>query len=476
MIELIMSSENSINRRRFLGTSAGAAGASLYSPAGAASQAGRKRPNVLVFYTDQQRWDSLGVNGSPMGLTPNLDRMAANAVRFDHAFTSQPVCGPARSSIQTGKYPTVTGVFHNGPALKDDEQTLGHYFGRSGYRTGYVGKWHLGGSVREPVPLERRGGYDQWWTAADVLEFTSGAFEGKVFDAKNKPIEFKKYRVDFMTDLAVDFLSQQKSDPFFLFLSYLEPHHQNNLNRFVAPEGYADRYRNTFHIPPDLAPFPGDWKSQLPDYYGIIARIDECFGRIMKELETRNLLDNTIVVFTTDHGCHFRTRNSEYKRSCHEASIHIPFMIQGPGFEPNRSVKELVSIIDLAPTLLDATGMQIPSAIQGRSLVPLAQNKQKIWRSGVMVQMREEALQRAYRTDRWKYCIFDPESKRSEMHSEQYTERFLYDLYADPNEHVNLVGRAAYRKIADELRDQLIENMVSAGEPRPKVTPARYYA
>ncbi|MCL4401271.1 MAG: sulfatase-like hydrolase/transferase [Acidobacteria bacterium] len=476
MIELIMSSENSINRRRFLGASTGAAGATLYGPARAAGQTGGKRPNVLVFYTDQQRWDSLGVNGSPMGLTPNLDRMAGNAVRFDHAFTSQPVCGPARSTIQTGKYPTTTGVIHNGPTLKDDEQTLGHYFGRSGYRTGYVGKWHLGGSGTKPVPLERRGGYDQWWTAADVLEFTSGAFEGKVFDANNKPLEFKKYRVDYMTDLAVDFLSQQKSDPFFLFLSYLEPHHQNNLNRFVAPEGYADRYRNTYHIPPDLTPYPGDWKSQLPDYYGIIARIDECFGRLMKQLADQKLLDNTIVVFTTDHGCHFRTRNSEYKRSCHDASIRIPLMIQGPGFDAGRAVPELVSILDLPPTLLNAAGIGVPAAIQGRSLLNLARGKEKNWRNGVMVQMREEALQRAFRTERWKYCIYDPDSKRSEPHSTHYTERFLYDLYSDPHEHVNLVGRAAYRKIADELRDRLIERMVSVGEPRPEVTNARYYA
>src|SRR5579871_4935082 len=134
---------HSMNRRQFLGTSAGASSLA----ASAQTNTGRAaRPNVLVFLTDQQRWDSLGINGSPMGLTPNLDRFAARAVRFDRAFTSQPVCAPARSTLQTGKYPTATGVIHNGLTLKDDEQTLAQFFTKRGYQTGYIGKWHLGGT------------------------------------------------------------------------------------------------------------------------------------------------------------------------------------------------------------------------------------------------------------------------------------------------------------------------------------------
>ena len=458
-----------MNRRSFFGT----AGIGALS---AAQTSASVRPNVLVFYTDQQRWDSVGAYGGPMDLTPNLDRMTKSAVRFEHAFTSQPVCAPARSTIQTGKYPTTTGVFRNGLVLKDDEQTMAHHFKRAGYQTGYIGKWHLAATREKPVPLERRGGYDEYWAAADTLEFSSGAFEGRVFDAANRALEFKKYRVDFLTDLAVDFIRQRKPNPFYLFISYLEPHHQNDANRFIAPEGYADRYRNNFYIPPDLAPFPGDWKSQLPDYYGIIARIDECFGRVLKELTDQKLDDNTIVVFTTDHGCHFRTRNPEYKRSCHDASIRIPMVIRGPGFDANRVAPELASIVDLPPTLLDAAGLQVPTAMQGRSLLGLARGETSGWPNEIFVQMREEALQRAIRTERWKYCIFNPDSPNKEPSSTQYTERYLYDLYSDPHELVNLIGRASHRKIADELQARLIERMATVGEPRPKVTPARYYA
>src|SRR5262249_19969406 len=152
------------------------------------------------------------------------------------------------------------------------------------------------------------------------------------------------------------------------------------------------------------------------------------------------------VVFATDHGCHFKTRNSEYKRSCHESSIHIPLFIHGPGFDSGRIVPDLVSLIDLPPTLLDAAGFEPSRAMHGRSMLPLAQGKQIVWRQEVMIQMREEALQRALRTERWKYCIYNPDAHRDDPHSTTYVERFLYDLNSEPHEHVNLIGRADFRK------------------------------
>ncbi len=454
----------SVNRRSFLG-------ATLAAPAAGAATAA-PRPNVIVYFTDQQRWDTAGCYGCPMDLTPNLDRVAAGGVRFEYAFTSQPVCSPARSTLQTGKYPTTTGVIRNGPTLKPDEVTLAHLFKRHGYQTGYIGKWHLGGTGANPVPLAARGGYDEWWTAADMLERTSTPFEGYVWNAKDEKIPFNKYRPDALTDLAVDFIRQKKSRPFFLFLSQLEPHHDIQVKAHVAPPGYADRYRDTCWVPPDLAPYPGDWKSQLPHYYGAVARLDESFGRIMAELKDQGLEKNTIVVFTSDHGSHFRTRNTEYKRSCHEGSIRIPLVFSGPGFEPGRVVDRLVSLVDVPPTILAAAGIDPPREMQGRSLTNLAG-----WRNEVFVQMRTEALQRAIRTDRFKYCIFDPTSRRQdEPHSQTYVERYLYDLRADPHEHVNLIGRPQYRKIATELGERLIERMKEVGEPVPKIATTRFYA
>jgi arylsulfatase A-like enzyme len=464
-----------MKRREFLGAAA-ASGLALGQSTPPSTE--RRPPNVLVFFTDQQRPDTLGVYGNPMGLTPNLDRFASEGVRFGYAFTPQPVCAPARSSMQTGKYPTTTGVVRNGLVLKDNETTLPMLFGRSGYDTGYIGKWHLSAGSSDIVPMQWRGGYDQFWVASNALEHSSVAMEGTMWDRDNKPVAFTdEYRVDALTDQTIGFLRQKRTKPFFLFVSHLEPHFQNSTNTFIAPKGYADRYRNNFYIPPDLAPFRGDWKSQLPDYYGIVARIDEQFGRVIEELKAQDMLDNTIVVMTTDHGCHFRTRNAEYKRSCHEASTRVPLLIRGPGFEGGKTVSQLVSTVDLPATLLEATGVEVPAAMQGRSLMNLVRGNTAGWRNEVYIQMREEALGRALRTEQWKYCVFDPTvTDPKQPWSEHYQERHLYDLRNDPNELVNLAGRTDTKEIAAKLREKLIARIVENGEPKPVITPARWYA
>ncbi len=432
------------------------------------------RPNVLVVFTDQQRWDTVGCYGSPMNLTPNLDRMAERGVRFEYAFTCQPVCGPARASLQTGKYATAVGVWKNHIPLPQGEKTLAHYFKEAGYRVGYIGKWHLAATGEKPVPPELRGGYD-FWEAADVLEFTSHPYDTMVFDAQGEELRVPGYRVDALTERAIGFLRDDRDRPFFLFLSFLEPHQQNDWNRFVAPDGYAERYANPY-VPPDLRAFPGDWFQHLPDYYGMVARIDECLGKLLGALEELGISERTIVVFTSDHGCHFRTRNTEYKRSCHESSIRIPLVIRGPGFEGPKVVGNLVSLVDVTPTLLDAAGLPIPPVMQGRSLMPLVRGEYVDWEDEVFVQISEYLVGRAIRTRRWKYCVFAPDKEGGrDPSSRRYVERHLYDLAADPYEMVNLVGRREYRQVAEELRERLKRRMVAAGEEEPEIVEARYY-
>lgn len=425
-------------------------------------------PNILIVFTDQQRWDTVGCYGNPMGLTPHLDAMARQGVRFEYAFTPQPVCAPARGCLQTGRYATAHGVWRNGLALSADEATLAHDFGSAGYRTGYIGKWHLANTGAEAVPPERRGGY-QHWEAADVLEYTSHPYDTVLFDVANQPIHLAGYRVDALTDRAVAFLRQPQERPFFLFLSFLEPHFQNDLQAFVAPDGYAERYADCY-VPPDLEGHPGDWPESLPDYYGMVARIDECLGRLRAELERQGLDRNTLVVFTSDHGCHFRTRNGEYKRSCHESSIRIPLLMQGPGFEGGRVISELVSLLDLPPTLLAAAGLEVPARMQGHSLWPLVQGEATDWPAEVFFQISESQVGRALRTARWKYSVEAPEKQGwRDPASDTYVEQYLYDLDADPFEQRNLVGQPAYRQVAEELRQLLRDRMVAAGEAAPEI-------
>lgn len=429
------------------------------------------RPNILFFFTDQQRWDTVGCYGSKMSLTPNLDQMAEEGVRFDLAFTAQPVCGPARACLQTGMYPTVTGCFRNGIALPLDATTLAHRFKGAGYEVGYIGKWHLASTRDRPVPLEWRGGWNDFWLGADVLEFTSSPYGGGYFDEDNRLVKFTGYRVDSQTDHVLEYLrSRTGQRPFFLFLSYVEPHHQNDLNRYVAPKGYAARYAD-YDVPGDLVGHEeGDWRENLPDYYGICASLDENLGRIRAELERLGLAENTMIYFTSDHGSHFRTRNAEYKRSCHEASIRIPMVACGPGFGGGKVIDELVSLVHVPSTLLQIGGIEVPDHFHGRGLLPLVRGEAQDWPQEVFMQISEAQVGRAVRTRRWKYCVDAPDRNgRSDPDSPTYVEQYLYDLEADPHEQENLVGRPEYRAVADELMEILLRRMVAAGETAPEI-------
>jgi arylsulfatase A-like enzyme len=434
------------------------------------------RPNVIVILSDQQRWDTVGAYGCPIDLTPNLDALARRGVRFEHAFTPQPVCAPARGCLQTGKYATAHGVHRNGIALAEDEATLAHRFKAAGYEVGYTGKWHLAQTGDGPIPPERRGGYLDHWVASDLLEFTSHPYEGRMFGADMRPIALEGYRVDATTELAMQFVRRPRQSPFYLFISYLEPHHQNDWDRFVAPDGYAERFRHA-PIPEDLRERPGDWPSQWPDYLGAIARIDECVGRIVAELEAIGQADNTIVAYTSDHGCHFRTRNAEYKRSCHESSIRVPLVIAGPGIARGRVPEEMVSLVDLPPTLLDAAGVDVPRSMQGRTARPLWEGGADDWPAEAFVQISESEVGRAIRTRRWKYAVYAPDrDSRTDAGSDVYQERYMYNLGADPHERINLIGRPDHAEVAAELRERLIARMVAAGEGRPEIVPARFHA
>jgi len=435
-------------------------------------------PNVLVVLTDQQRWDTVGAYDSPMDLTPNLDAMAERGTLLEHTISPNPVCGPARETLQTGRYWSRHRGQHGTP-VSDDDNALARTFARHGYRTGYVGKWHLGGTMADPVPEEKRAGYE-YWRAADGLEYTSHPYEGLVYDEDNEPVTFDGYRVDALTDMAVSFLDRQadREDPFLLFLSYLEPHQQNDMWQYVAPDGYAERYSDPY-VPSDLRDQFGnsanrergvDWLSQLPDYYGACARIDECLGRLLDELDERDILEETVVLFTSDHGCHFWTRPGVYKRSPHESSIRVPGVIAGPGFDGGHRIGELVSLVDVAPTLLDAAGIGIPDTTAGESIRPLIEGSTDNWRDAALLQTSDAG--RGIRTDRWKYHVSAIEDDPDGPTSDPYVERYLYDLAADPYEQVNLVGRAEYRDVADNLRERLRDRMRAAGDPPVEIRAA----
>ncbi len=430
------------------------------------------RPNIVFFFTDQQRWDTMAVHGNPLDLTPNLDRMAQGGTHAQYAFTCQPVCGPARSVLQTGLYATSTGCFTNGRPLPTDAQTIAPIFAEAGYSTGYIGKWHLyERSSIGPVPESHRAGY-QHWLASNVLEFTSEPYSTVMYNNDDQPVRLPGYRIDALTDAAIRYIDAQQDDPFFLFLSFLEPHHQNHLDDYPPPDGYRERYTGRW-VPPDLAALGGSTHQHLGGYYGMVKRLDEALGRLLDALKSLDLLENTIVLLTTDHGCHFKTRNSEYKRSCHESSIRIPLAFQGPGFDGGGQLQQLVSLIDVPPTLLDAAGLDVPEGMQGRSILPLLSGGTEGWPEEVFVQISEAQVGRAVRTHRWKYGVDAPDKNGGrDPGSDHYVEQYLYDLQADPYELNNLIGHESHQEVCEVMKERLIRRMVEAGEEAPTIEPA----
>ena len=431
------------------------------------------KPNVIVFFTDQQRWDTTGVHGNPLELTPNFDRMARRGTDVHYSFTCQPVCGPARSCLQTGMYATNTGVFKNGGLLPEGVPTLAECFRDAGYATGYIGKWHLGS--QDPVPEKERGGYD-YWLGSNLLEFTSDAYDTVMYDNDGNAVKLPGYRVDGQTDAVIRYVNDHQDEPFFLFASYIEPHHQNHLDDYPPPDGYRERYTGRW-TPPDLAALVGSSPQHLGGYYGMVKRLDEALGRLLDALRSLDMLDNTVILFTSDHGNHFKTRNAEYKRSCHEASIRVPTALQGPGFDGGGQLDALVSLVDLPPTLLDAAGIPIPETMEGQSILPLVNREKVEWPEEVFVQISESQVGRAIRTDRWLYCVDAPDKNGAvDSESDKYVEQYLYDLHADPHELTNLAGVDAFRDVADDLKARLIERMVAAGEAAPEIedAPSRY--
>ena len=200
-------------------------------------------------------------------------------------------------------------------------------------------------------------------------------------------------------------------------------------------------------VPGDLAALGGTTAEHLPGYLGMVARLDEAFGRLVEALYSLDLLDDTIILFTSDHGCHFKTRNNEYKRSCHEASIRVPTLFHGPGFEHVGTFDGLVSLIDLAPTLLDAAGLEVPETMQGRSLLGRF-GESEAPREEIFIQISEHHVGRALRTRRWKYEIEAPgKDGWRDSGSDLYAEARLYDLEEDPNELNNLVASPDHAEI-----------------------------
>jgi uncharacterized sulfatase len=269
--------------------------------------------------------------------------------------------------------------------------------------------------------------------------------------------------------------------PFFLTVSHIEPHHQNNAHHYEGPMGSKEKYRE-YDVPKDLASLPGsDYKDEYPDYLGACNSCDTNLGRLIAKLKEHGLYENTIIVYTSDHGSHFRTRNrdehmcgyDDYKRTCHEAAIHVPLVITGGAFrQGGKRVKELVSTGSLPKTFVHLAGIEVGAHMIGEELDKVATGDIPASRlDEVFVQISESRVGRCVRTQRYKYAVVAPGlNGGAEAASPRYVDDFLYDLQEDPYELHNLVWDSRYHEVKLEMRKHLLSQIEKAEHQRPVIT------
>ena len=307
------------------------------------------------------------------------------------------------------------------------------------------------------MPRAEREGYDHW-LGSNILEFTSDAYRTVLYDNDDRPVRLPGYRSDALTDAAIRFITDSVADdqPFFCFLNHVEPHHQNELDEYTAPDVYRDAYHGAW-LPPDLQALPGSQHRHISGYYGQIRRLDEGLGRLRDALVSLDVADDTVLIYLSDHGSHFKTRNAEYKRSAHDSSIRVPLVLDGPGYRGGGRVTRPVNTIDLVPTVLDAAGIELPDHLDGR---PLRERNHGADTKdgddpGVLVQISETEVGRVLRTARWKYHV-RAEGIDDGPAADHYTEVELYDLHVDPYELDNLIDCHNHGEVTASLREQLI--------------------
>ncbi|MHC4443545.1 MAG: sulfatase family protein [Planctomycetota bacterium] len=324
-----------------------------------------RRPNVIILMTDQMRAQAMGCAGNQQVYTPNLDRLADEGVYLSNMIANNPVCCPARATIMTGMYPHRHGMIVNDLRFRERNRTLAEMLVDEGYATAFVGKWHLDGGIRHPgfiPPGLRRQGF-QFWAAN---ECSHRHFDTIYFHDSCKPIPIKRFEIEVWMDESIEFIRQHKDEPFFLWWACGPPH-----NPYAAPEKYEKMYD-----PAKLKMRP-NWKEgikfgsreDITKYYAAITAIDDEVGRLMGELDELGIAEDTILLFTSDHGDMLGSQGMQFKCKPWAESINVPGIIRYP-----RKIKSgqrsdlLMSHVDFVPTLLAMCEADIPSNVQGRDL------------------------------------------------------------------------------------------------------------
>jgi len=492
-----MVSSNGQTRRGFLkatGLAAAGTACGLSQLHAAAGGGKKKRPNVIYILADQLRYRSVGYAGDAKALTPNIDALAAGGANFRQCVSTMPVCAAYRASLFTGKYPSSTGMATNEIRINPNQRCLGHVVTDGGYETGYIGKWHLWAnqagnhnrmenSYIPPAMKRYRLGWDGLWAA---YNFNHRYYSG--FYYKDTPVKHvvKGYEPDVHTDMAIDFIRKNanKDKPFYLTLSVGTPHDPWGANN--VPKAYYEQFKDVkFPLPPSWTDTPDPymdrntdpkawltrWKPNLEamqrGYYAMTANLDDNVGRIVAAVKAAGITEETIIVFTSDHGEQFGCNSRVFKLTFYDPSSRVPFIVNWPGTIAPKTVSDAcMGTPDIMPTLLGLLDLKSPDDVDGMDLSHLAHGKKGpapefaflqglghtyLWKDGFEW--------RAVRDKQYTYAIYLRD--KSEL---------LFDNTSDPEQMTNLVADPAHQATLARLRGQMGAKMKSLNDTFEKLS------
>lgn len=439
---------------------------------------GMDRPNVLWIFGDQHRAQALGSAGDPNVHTPNLDRLASGGLTFVGAVGGSPLCSPCRGSLLTGRYPHHAVPGHQDP-IPDGMPTVAHPFREAGYRTAYFGKWHIDGfkesngrAAFHAVPRHRRGGFDTWIG----YENNNAQWDCHVHGHADDGLEIPRHRLvgyetDALTSLAVDYLRRRAADamPFFCVLSVQPPH-----DPYEAPPRWMRR-----HTPgrvrlrdnvPSVPRIRERARRDLAGYYAMIENLDWNVGRLIDLLHETRLIDNTHVLFFSDHGDMHGSQGQFLKTSPYEEAVRVPFIIGGlPSRYHGKTGRIPVPInhVDVAPTSLGLCGLSPPDWMEGtdyshrrlRGKTASSPEPDSAYLQIVTPTGHADSIDRPWRgivtTDGWKYVCLE------------HQPWLMFDLNDDPYEQVNLAHNTRFANERRRLQARLARWIEQTGDSFP---------
>ncbi len=462
------SSRREFLRTATLGAASAAIGTSLSRTAHPASPRSSEKPNLVFIFADQWRVQSTGYMGNPDVKTPHLDKLASRSVNFTNAVSGCPVCSPYRASLLTGQYWLTHGIFYNDKPLDPEAMTIGKVYNRAGYETGYIGKWHVDGRGRTSfIPKERRQGFDFWKALECTHNYNKSLYYGDT-DVKRY---WDGYDAIAQTREAQEYIRRHAGkSPFVLFMSWGPPH---------APYQTApDKYRRMFPDPDKIALRPNVPKSlrkkaqqELAGYYAHIAALDGCIADIVETIEESGIEDNTILVFTADHGDMLRSRGMAKKQKPWEESVRVPFLIRYPAAHGNqgREIDMPINTPDIMPTLLGLSGISIPESVEGKDFSGVIRGTQTPDNDAALIACPVPFHQWSYRRGGREYR--GVRTRRYTYTRDLNGPWLLYDNKMDPHQLRNLCNNPEYSKIQAELEKMLQQKLKETNDeflPGPK--------